>query len=159
MENLWNQPQYGRVDGESPETSNDDIGENTEQTEIAKEIETVTPGKDNGEPGAGEHDGYLRDEQTLDALSPDPEDFDESNDDYDTPDDDDLSDTADDDDELIPITEDDGEDGDDDEGSSARRVTTDTLNNGDFSPPSTGRTSGRMIDHEPGLSGPEGGRQ
>jgi hypothetical protein len=74
----------------------------------------------------------------------------------------------DDEDDLIPIADDDDNDGtsgerdDDHDGDDldplADRPTTFEAD-GDFTPNRHGRTTGTMIDHEPGLPGPAGGRQ
>ena len=129
--------------------SNDDLGENTEQTPVARaqngpegragnserdeRIPSVTPYNENGLPGPDDED---EDDDTL--LD------DDDDDDYEEiipieGDDDDLEDDYD-DDEIVDRT--------DDTNIDISRVGGDAT---DRRPGS--RTSGRMIDHEPGIDG------
>ena len=107
------------------------------------------------------NDDELRD----DFSAPDEEnDWDTSNDENDDDyvrsnddDEEDLIPIADDDDDVSGETDDDNDD-DDQLDPLADRPTTFEAD-GDFTPDLHGRTTGTMIDHEPGLPGPIGGRQ
>ena len=88
------------------------------------------------------------DDDDLDTTLPDPDNDDLIDDDDDAFPDADELDKIDDDDDA-DIIDDDGDDDDDDRGS-----TTSGMNSPSFADRPQGRTTGRMIDHEPGSGSP-----
>lgn len=164
---LKNQSEDVRNSANDVSADNDSIGENSEQTPVAqalqkdREREAESKGWENNRPGATTSD---EDDQRIYSVTP------VNDNGMPGPEDDDFGDQDDDDDELIPIETDDDDDflAEDDDNDDIDDVMEEKKeiphkehghhHHIDISHvvPSEerpfGRTSGRMIDHEPGTS-------
>lgn len=132
--------------------SNDDLGENTEQTPVAKaHAEASQEARDNAEQGWENNRSGTTTEPDNDERIPTVTPYNENG--LPGPDDDDDLDNDDDYDELVPTE---GEDVDEDEDDMVDKNADQHIDvsrvGGDSSRP-FGRTSGRMVDHEPGITG------
>jgi hypothetical protein len=157
----------GEENDDDLEYSNDDLGENTEVTPLGDaikndEINDYIIDPDDEEEYGDDEDldvEEVEDEDVVDIKSQiDPSDDDDDllNDDDDLlADDDDLDTTIapdlDDDDDLLADDDDDILDDEDEDDDITARTSIDT--NADFASRSHGRTTGTMLNHEPGLPG------
>lgn len=138
---------------------NDEIGENSEQTPVAKAMQedrsnAENKGWKNNQPGITTNN---ENDQRVPTVTP------QNDNGLAGPDDDDFDDDDDDDDELIPIETDDDDDFLDDDDDDVDDLLdededADAHSHIDISKIAPnedrpfGRTSGRMIDHEPGIT-------
>jgi hypothetical protein len=171
------QDDYLRVDpSEAPDDdvdySNDDLGENTEITPLGDAVDEdevndmkISIDPDDDDDYGDDQDVDIEEEEYEDEIVDiksqiDPDDEDDLiDDDDDLLDDDDDLDTSiapdlDDDDDLLADDDDDllaDDDDIDDDDETTARTSIDT--NADFSSRPHGRTTGTMLNHEPGLPG------